>query len=335
MTVTPLPTLALEVAIESWPIAGAFTISRGSKTRADVVVVTLRRGGRAGRGECVPYARYGETVEGVVADLGALAARLALDGLDRSAVQAMLPPGAARNALDCALWDLEAKEAGRPVWQLAGLPQAPAAVETAVTVGLDTPVAMAEKARGYADLPLLKVKVGGDAVLDRLRAVRQAAPAPRLIVDANEGWSLEQLRALLPDLAALGVDLIEQPLPAGQDAGLAGLAPDVPLCADESVHTAEGLGALVPLYQAVNIKLDKTGGLTAALELRRAAEAAGLDIMVGCMVGTSLGMAPALLVAQGAAYVDLDGPLMLQRDRDGGLLYQAGKVAPPNPTLWG
>lgn len=326
--------LGLEVAVERWPIAGAFTISRGSKTAADVVVVTLRRGGHAGRGECVPYPRYGETVEGVAETLRALAPRLD-EGLDRAAVQALLPAGAARNALDCALWDLEAKEAGRPVWALAGLERAPEPVDTAVTVGIDTPAAMAEKAAGYAALPLLKVKVGGEAVLERLRAVRQAAPAPRLIVDANEGWTLDQLRTLLPDLKALGADLIEQPLPAGEDAGLAGLAPAVPLCADESVHTADGLEALRSLYQAVNIKLDKTGGLTGALDLRRAADAAGLDVMVGCMVGTSLAMAPALLVAQGAAYVDLDGPLMLRQDRADGLFYQGGKVAPPHSTLWG
>lgn len=325
---------SLTVTAERWPIAGAFTISRGSKTAADVVVATVRRGDAVGRGECVPYGRYGESVDGVVAALEALAPHVA-DGLTREVLGGLLPAGAARNALDCALWDLEAKETGVPVWRRAGLDDVPAPVATAVTVGLDTPAAMADKAAGYADWPLLKVKVGADDVLDRLAAVRSAAPLPRLIVDANEGWALAQLRDLLPDLAALRVDLIEQPLPAGDDAGLADLAPLVPLCADESAHTADGLDALVGRYQAVNIKLDKTGGLTEALRLRDAARAHGLAVMIGCMVGTSLGMAPALLLAAGAQFVDLDGPLMLREDRSGGLRYRGAMIDPPSPTLWG
>ncbi len=327
-------TVEMTVAAERWPIDGAFTISRGSKTAAEVVVVTLRRGQAVGRGECVPYARYGETVEGVRAALEALAPRLG-EGLTREALDHLLPAGAARNALDCALWDLAAKETATPVWRLTGATAAPEAVATAVTVGIDTPAAMAAKAATYADWPLLKVKVGDDQVLERVAAVRSAAAAPALIVDANEGWSLDRLRALLPDLAAMRVDLIEQPLPADQDDGLAGVSPLVPLCADESAHTADGVAALADRYQAVNIKLDKTGGLTEALRMRTAARAAGLTVMVGCMVATSLAMAPALLLAGDADFVDLDGPLMLKDDRPGGLRYRGAMVAPSDPCLWG
>ncbi|MGC2856617.1 N-acetyl-D-Glu racemase DgcA [Novispirillum sp. DQ9] len=324
----------LAVRAERWPIAGAFTISRGSKTAAEVVVAEVTDGdGRVGRGECVPYARYGETVAAVMAALEALAGAVA-DGLDRAGLAARLPAGAARNALDCALWDLEARQARQPVWRLAGLPR-PAAVETAETLSLDTAEAMAAKAVTVAGR-LIKLKVGSDGVLERVAAVHAAAPGARLIVDANEAWTLEQVAAWLPALAGLGVALVEQPLPAGADAGLAVLGPPaVPLCADESVHTAAGLEDLAGRYQVVNIKLDKTGGLTGALALRQRAEALGFGIMVGCMVGTSLGMAPALLVAQGAAFVDLDGPLMLTTDRPDGLRYTGGWVEPPAPLLWG
>ncbi|MFA7431250.1 MAG: N-acetyl-D-Glu racemase DgcA [Rhodospirillaceae bacterium] len=325
---------ALKVTAESWPIDGTFTISRGSKTAADVVVVELTTpGGLRGRGECVPYGRYGETVEGVMAALRALEPAVA-GGLTRAALAELLPAGAARNALDCALWDLEGARTGRPVWELAGLP-APRPVETAETLSLDTPDAMAAMAQEVAG-NLLKLKVGDDGVLERVAAVHAAAPHARLIVDANEAWTLEQTAAWLPDLAALGVVLIEQPLPAGQDGGLAGLGtPAVPICADESVHTVEGLRDLVGRYQAVNIKLDKAGGLTEALRLRREAEALGFAIMVGCMVGTSLAMAPALLLAQGAAFVDLDGPLMLRYDRPDGVYYHDGWAEPPSAALWG
>jgi L-alanine-DL-glutamate epimerase-like enolase superfamily enzyme len=321
----------LTVTAESWPIDGTFTISRGSKTAADVVVVELTApGGLRGRGECVPYGRYGETVDGVVAALRGLEPA----GLTRAVLAGALPAGAARNALDCALWDLEAATAGRPVWALAGLP-APRPVETAETLTLDSPEAMAAMAQDVTG-SLLKLKVGGDGVLDRVAAVHAAAPHARLIVDANEAWTLEQTAAWLPGLAALGVVLVEQPLPAGQDAGLAALGtPAVPLCADESVHTVEGLRDLVGRYQAVNIKLDKTGGLTEALRLRRAAEDLGFAIMVGCMVGTSLAMAPALLLAQGADFVDLDGPLMLRYDRPDGVHYHDGWADPPPAALWG
>jgi L-alanine-DL-glutamate epimerase-like enolase superfamily enzyme len=332
--VTGAAPLALTVAAETWPIAGTFTIARGAKTVAEVVVVTLRRAGRVGRGESVPYGRYGESVEGVVATLRALASRLPSD-LSHEAVAALLPPGAARNALDCALWDLEAKTTGRPVWRLAGLAAPPGPLETAVTIAIDRPEAMAAKAAGLAAMPLLKVKVGGEGVVERLAAVRAAAPTARLIVDANESWTADLLSALMPDLVRLRVALVEQPLPAEADSALAGLTPAVPLCADESVHAADSLERLTGLYQAVNIKLDKTGGLSAALDLRAAAEAAGFSVMVGCMVATSLAMAPALLVAQGAAFVDLDGPLMLAADRPGGLTYRGAVVSPADPVFWG
>ncbi len=326
--------MRLTVRAETWPIDGAFTISRGSKTAAEVVVAELHAaGGLTGRGECVPYGRYGETVAGVVAALRGLEPAVAA-GLTRQALADLLPAGAARNALDCALWDLEAQQSGQPVWRLAGLPE-PQPVETAETLSLDSAAAMAAKAATVTGR-LLKLKVGGADVVERVAAVHAAAPHARLIVDANEAWTLEQTAAWLPALAGLGVALVEQPLPAGEDAGLAGLGtPAVPLCADESVHTAAGLHALAGRYQVVNIKLDKTGGLTEALHLRREAEALGFSIMVGCMVGTSLAMAPALLLAQGAAFVDLDGPLMLRKDRPFGLHYREGFVDPPGPGLWG
>jgi L-alanine-DL-glutamate epimerase-like enolase superfamily enzyme len=322
--------IQLQAVHESWPLAEAFTISRGSKTSAEVVVVTLTATGPdgqglRGQGECVPYGRYGETVEGVLAALQALP----------SADPAALPAGAARNALDCALWDLRAKWSGQSVAALLGL-TAPQAIETAETISLGTPQAMAAKAKRLAGRPLLKVKVGGDDPLARLQAVRAEAPTPRLIVDANEGWTFDQLRALLPDLAALRCDLIEQPLPADQDAALADLGrPAVDLCADESVHARDGLERLRALYQVVNIKLDKTGGLTEALALKAAAQEAGFGIMVGCMVGTSLAMAPAHLVAQGVAFADLDGPLMLRQDRAAGMAFNHGVIGSPSSTLWG
>ncbi len=330
---TPLPdlsTVSLTAEHQSWPLAEAFTISRGSKTSAEVVLVTLRchrDDGTlvSGQGECVPYTRYGESVEGVLRTLR---------DLPRPDPVA-LPAGAARNALDCALWDLRAKWTGQPIHSLLGCP-APLPIETAETISLASPQQMADKARRLADRPLLKVKVGGDSPLERLQAVRTQAPKPRLIVDANEGWNFEQLRDLLPDLAALGCDLIEQPLPADEDQALAGLGvPAVPLCADESVHDRQSLGRLRSLYQAVNIKLDKTGGLSEALALKAAAQDAGFAIMVGCMVGTSLAMAPAHLLAQGAAFADLDGPLMLKHDRDHGLKFNHGTIYPSKSSLWG
>ena len=328
----------LSVRQESWPLAGSFTISRGTRTTAEPVVVELAATGDdgrvvLGRGECVPYARYGETVAGVIAAIEGLRSRIEA-GLDRIGLQDLLPPGAARNALDCAYWDLEAKRAGQPVWQLCGLPPLEA-VTTAYTLSLDAPEAMGRAAAENAARPLLKLKLAGPDDLARVEAVRANAPETRLIVDANEGWSLDDYEALAPKLAALGVVLIEQPLPAGQDAPLAGTQRPVPVCADESCHATDSLAEIAGRYDAVNIKLDKTGGLTEALKLKQAAQAQGFQVMVGCMLATSLAMAPAVLVAQGAGFVDLDGPLLLAGDRPGGLTYDGSTLHPPEPALWG
>ncbi|MFG1423367.1 N-acetyl-D-Glu racemase DgcA [Roseixanthobacter liquoris] len=323
---------SLTVEIERFPVAGTFTISRGSKTEAVVVVSHLRQGPHAGRGECVPYARYGETVEGVARDIRALAPALAA-GLDRAGLQALLPAGAARNALDCALWDLEAKRTGVPAHRLAGLPE-PRPLTTAFTLSLDTPAAMADAAVA-AGRPLLKLKFGGAGDVERIAAVRAAVPDARLIVDANESWCADDLIANLDACARAGVELIEQPLPADNDAALARVPHLVPICADESVHDRAGLADLRTRYDAVNIKLDKTGGLTEALALAEAAKAQGFGLMVGCMLASSLAMAPAMLVAQLAQVVDLDGPLLLARDREPGLRYDGARAFPPEPALWG
>ena len=323
----------LSVRAESWPIAGTFAISRGSKTEARVVVAELREGSVRGRGECVPYARYGETIEGVLEAIEDLRPELER-GLDRNGLAERLPAGAARNAVDCALWDLEAKRTGRRVWELAGVPE-PGPLVTAYTISLDTPEAMSGAARSASDRPLLKLKLGGDTDLERVGAVRAAAPNARLVVDANEAWSLARLRELGPALAELGVELIEQPLPASEDTSLAQLSCPVPLCADESVHDSATLEPLRSRYDLINVKLDKTGGLTEALELAAAARRAGMGIVVGCMVGTSLGMAPAALLGAQARVVDLDGPLLLKRDRHPGIRYDASVMHPPPPELWG
>ncbi|MEW9808053.1 N-acetyl-D-Glu racemase DgcA [Mesorhizobium sp. ZMM04-5] len=323
----------LSVSEERFPIAGTFTISRGSKTEAEVVVCSITDGGQAGRGECVPYKRYGETVASVCTQIQAMAAMVA-DGIGRQDLLEAMPPGAARNAVDCALWDLEAKLSGVRVADSLGI-RRPTALETAFTLSLGTPEAMAVQARANADRPLLKVKIGGDGDIARIRAVRDAAPDSRLILDANEGWTEANLQANLAAAAELGVALVEQPLPAGADDLLAHIDRPVQVCADESVHTTDGLERLAGLYDAINIKLDKTGGLTAALDLRDRARAMNLSVMVGCMVGTSLAMAPAVLLAQGADFVDLDGPLLLARDREPGLAYRGSLVSPPGPALWG
>ncbi len=323
----------LAVRVERWPLAGAFTISRGSKTEARVAVAEITQGGAVGRGECVPYARYGETIEGVVAAIEGLAGAVA-DGLDRDRLQAALPAGAARNAVDCALWDLEAKITGTPVWQRAGL-AAPAPLTTAYTLSLDTPQAMASAARENGHRPLLKVKLGRDGVVERVHAIRQAAPAAALIVDANEAWTPALLGEVAPVLAESGVAMIEQPLPAGEDEALAGIERPVPVCADESCHDSATLAGLAGRYDLVNVKLDKTGGLTEALRLAQAAEAAGFGVMIGCMIATSLAMAPATLVAARARFVDLDGPLILARDREPGIIYRGSTMEPPPRELWG
>jgi L-Ala-D/L-Glu epimerase len=327
-------TRRLSIDVDAFPIRGSFRIARGAKAEARVVVATVSDGGATGHGECVPYARYGETVDGVVAALEGL--RPAVEnGLDRHQLLTALPAGAARNALDCALWDFEAKQGRTPAWRLAGLDAAPDPLTTLFTISLGTPDSMAAAAACAADRPWLKVKLGGDGDLDRLQAVRQAAPGARLVVDANEGWRLDQLTAYAPALAAAGVRLVEQPLPAGQDDALAGLALPVPLAADESFHGIDDIDRLAGRYQVLNLKLDKTGGLTAALTIRERARAAGFGIMVGCMVGSSLSMAPAVLLAQDADYVDLDGPLLLATDRAPGLTYDGSLLYPPSPALWG
>jgi len=318
---------------ECWPIAGTFTISRGSKTEAQVVVAELREDGIVGRGEGVPYPRYGESIVAVVAAIQAMAGPIA-HGLDRAELQAMMPAGAARNALDCALWDLEAKRSGTPAHALAGL-QAPRPLTTAFTISLATPQVMANAARAAAGRPLLKVKLGGPEDPVCIAAVHQAAPRSQLIVDANEGWSPDRLEENLAACAAAGVTLVEQPLPAGDDAALSSLRHPIPICADESVHDRASLHGLVGKYDAINIKLDKAGGLTEAFALANEAAGIGFGLMVGCMISTSLAIAPALLVAQRASVVDLDAPLLLTRDRSNGLHYDGSLVYPASPSLWG
>ncbi|WP_420064278.1 N-acetyl-D-Glu racemase DgcA [Pectobacterium colocasium] len=318
---------------ESWPIEGAFTISRGSKRQADVVVVALQSGNVVGYGECVPYSRYGESLESVMAQIGSLHSDVR-NGLDRQMLQTILPAGAARNALDCALWDLECKQHQQRIWQRLNL-SSPMPLETAYTLSLDTPDRMRHAAIHHAHRPLLKLKLADANDLARVAAVREGAPLARLIVDANEGWNTERYLTLVPELVALGVTMIEQPFPAGKDDVLENLPRPIPVCADESCHDSQSLAVLTGRYDMINIKLDKTGGLTEALRLRNDAQAQGLEIMVGCMVSTSLSMAPAFVVAQGAAVVDLDGPLLLQRDRNNGLHYNGSEILPPNALLWG
>jgi L-alanine-DL-glutamate epimerase-like enolase superfamily enzyme len=324
---------ALNVEIERWPIAGAFTIARGSKTEAVLVTVQITEDAAAGRGEGTPYPRYGETPQSVLAEIEAARAFIEGGG-DRAGLQSALSAGAARNALDCALWDLQAKRAGQPAHGLAGLGRLHP-LKTAYTLSLAAPEVMAEQARANARRPLLKLKIGGPGDLDRVEAVRAAAPKSRLIVDANEGLTLEELKRLAPEFARLGVKLIEQPLKAGEDQALEGYACPVPLCADESLHTRAELALCARRYQVANIKLDKAGGLTEALALKGEAVASGMEIMVGCMVSTSLAMAPAMILAQGAEFVDLDGPLLLAKDREPGLTYVGSMIEPPPAALWG
>ena len=323
----------LSVTVEQFPIAGSFVISRGAKTQASVVVATLESVGIRGSGECVPYARYGESLERVLAQIEAV--RSAIEaGAGNADLQNLMPRGAARNALDCALWDFEAKRRGVSAHRLAGL-DPPVPVTTAFTISLGTPQAMAAAAKASAHRPLLKLKLGGAGDPQRLAAVRAAAPHAKLIVDANEAWSAQDLMPNLEACAEHGVLLIEQPLPAAEDAMLATIAHPVPICADELCHEADDLADLRGRYEAVNVKLDKAGGLTAAIALVAEAERLGYDLMIGSMVGTSLGVAPALLLAGKAKFVDLDGPLLLAKDRPGGLLYEGSLVHPPSPALWG
>jgi L-alanine-DL-glutamate epimerase-like enolase superfamily enzyme len=325
--------LTLSCTVERWPIAGSFGISRGTKTEAVVVVAELADGRARGRGECVPYLRYGETVESVIAQIEAIRPQIESD-LDRCALQAVMPPGAARNALDCAFWDFEAKRSGRRAHELAAI-TAPLPLITAFTISLAAAPEMAKAAEKARSRTLLKVKLGAEGDGERIAAVRAAAPDTILIADANEGWTEGNLVANLAACAQARVALIEQPLPAGQDQALARIERTIPICADESVHDRASLPALAGKYDAVNIKLDKAGGLTEALAMIADAEREKLVIMVGCMVATSLAMAPAILLAQKAEFVDLDGPLLLSRDRADGLFYDDNFVYPPSPALWG
>ncbi|OCW57977.1 N-acetyl-D-Glu racemase DgcA [Hoeflea olei] len=323
----------LHVRIDSFPLTRAFNISRGAKTAADVVTCTISENGMVGRGECVPYKRYGETVEGVLETIEAYGGAIAA-GADREALQSAMPAGAARNAIDCALWDLEAKLSGVPV-STSACHLLPRPVPTAVTISLGDPGDMADEARAHSSQKLLKVKVGTSDDRARMHAVVSAAPNAEIILDANEGWDESNIREHLLLAAELHIGLIEQPLPAGKDGILSEIPHPVPICADESVHTLDDLPKLADRYDAINIKLDKTGGLTEALKMRARARELGFSVMVGCMVGTSLAMAPAVLLAQDADWVDLDGPLLLARDRTPGLVYTGSLVSPPSPDLWG
>ncbi len=321
--------MQISVTRDVFKLAQVFTISRGSRTEAKVLTVRVSQDGVTGWGECVPYARYDETLDSVTAQIESLP-----EEVSREMLYELLPAGAARNAVDCALWDLQAKQAGKRVWDLAGLP-APGPEITAYTLSLDDPQKMQEQAAKNAHRPLLKIKLGTPDDMPRLEAVRAGAPDAKIIVDANEGWSAEVYADLAPHLQRLGVALVEQPLPATEDDALLGVERPVPVCADESCHDRASLPGLKGKYDMVNIKLDKTGGLTEALALRAAALAEGYDVMVGCMIGSSLAMAPAVLVAQGASVTDLDGPLLLAEDRDEPLIFDAAGVHPPVAGLWG
>jgi L-Ala-D/L-Glu epimerase len=319
----------LHIDIETWPVAGSFVISRGSRSEAAVVVARIKDGAVTGRGEAAPNPRYGETAESVFATLCTAAGRLTL-----TAINSLLEPGAARNALDCALWDLKAKLSHTSVWALAGLPP-PKPLVTAYTISLSGAEEMAAKAKAAASMPLLKLKLGGIGDGERMAAVRAVRPDARLVADANEAWTPDMLMELMTAASRAGVELIEQPLPAGEDAVLADITHPVTVCADESVHTRADLDRISQRYDAVNIKLDKAGGLTEALALRAEAQQRGLKVMVGCMLSTSLAMAPAILVAQGADWVDLDGPLLLAKDRRPGLKYDGAMLWPATTELWG
>ena len=321
----------MKISVEKrrFAVKGSFTISRGSRTYASVITASVENNGSVGRGECVPYARYGETCESVAAAIGELPS-----AMDRESLQSAMPPGAARNAVDCALWDLEAKRSRERVWQLAGLAE-PQPVTTAYTLSLDTPENMQAAASANSYRPLLKIKLGGEGDIERLEAVRKGAPDSKLIVDANEGWRPGEFGDIAACLCAIGVEMVEQPFPAGADAALDEMEAEFAVCADESCHDRGSLAQLKGRYDMVNIKLDKAGGLTEALALKQQAIAEGFDVMVGCMLASSLSIAPALLVAQGASIVDLDGPLLLAEDHDDAIVYEGSCVHPAQPILWG
>lgn len=318
---------------ERFALAQPFRISRGVKTHADVVTVKLEVAGVTGWGEGVPYPRYGESVETALAEVDAIRAEIE-SGADRAALQSLLPPGAARNAVDCAMWDLEARRSGKSVAELIGAPE-PGRMESALTIGLDTPEQMAVAAEAFASAPLIKVKVDANDPEGQLRAVREAAPDPKMIVDPNESWDEALLRTIEPLLVELNVDLIEQPVPAGADEWLEGFSPQVPVCADESVHVAADLEVVAKRYQVINVKLDKSGGLTAALELARATRARGLGLMTGCMISSSLSIAADRYIARMSDFVDLDGALWLAKDRAGGVSDKGGMLLPPSKGFWG
>ncbi len=325
--------IALDVTSEAWPIAGTFAISRGSRTEAVVVVVTLTDGSVTARGECVPYARYGESADSVRDQIISVGDRIEA-GIDRQTLRRLLPPGAARNAIDCALWDLEAKKGGVTPAAIARI-EALQSVTTAYTLSVGSPQSMKEMAEKSASRPLLKVKLAGEGDEERLSAVREGAPDSMLIIDANEAWSADNFEQHLSAAEKVGVALIEQPLPAENDALLREIDANTLICADESLHTLTDLEPLRDRYQAVNIKLDKAGGLTEALDMAKRAKELGYKIMTGCMVGTSLAMAPAMLVAQFADFVDLDGPLLLAKDREAGIRFEGSLMMPPESALWG
>ena len=319
----------IQAKVEIFPLALVFRISRGARTQAEVVNVTIEKDGVTGRGECVPYARYNETLESVIKQVESLPA-----DINKETLQDTLPPGAARNAVDCALWDFESKKRGQRIWKIAGI-QVPEQKMTAYTLSLDEPEIMFKQAEKNSNRPLLKIILGTQNDMPRLAAVRKGAPNSEIIVDANEGWDAELYSQLAPELVRLGVKLVEQPLPADQDNDLIGLPRPLPICADESCHDRKSLEKLIGKYDFVNIKLDNTGGLTEALQLKDKALEAGFKIMVGCMGGSSLAMAPATLIAQNATFVDLDGPLLLEQDRRHGLFYDESWVHPPLKDLWG
>ncbi len=323
----------LSARSDSFPLVAPFRISRGVKTAADVITVEIGSDGHVGRGESVPYPRYGETIEGALAAIEGVRGALEA-GAGRDEILTLMPPSAARNAVDCALWDLEARLAGKSVTTLLGRPPV-GPTPTALTISLDTPEAMGAAALKLADVPLIKVKVDRNDPAAQIVAVRAAAPKPKLIVDPNESWTIAEVRDLQSLLVDLRVDLLEQPLPAAEDAPLDGFHSAIPIAADESAHVAGDIDALMQKYQVVNIKLDKTGGLTAALQLAEAASAKGMGLMTGCMVCTSLAIAPALIIAADAAFTDLDGPVWLKNDRPGGVTCVNGILTPNDPVLWG
>jgi L-alanine-DL-glutamate epimerase-like enolase superfamily enzyme len=327
-----LVTFSIDAHEETWPLDKPFRISRGTNTETRVVVATVTDGHHTGRGEAVPISRYKQSVASVLAQIESTKSEKTLD---RGRIQELLPAGAARNALDCAFWDLEAKVSGKRVWELANVPMIPE-VETSFTISLDTPAAMKTAAKANANAPILKLKLGGDDVdLARVEAVREAAPAARLLIDANESWSSAHYQKVVPSLRELKVELIEQPFPADADEILETMDHPIPICADESCHTSADLARLTNRYEMINVKLDKTGGLTEALHLTERARQSGFKLLIGCMVGTSLSMAPARVLAGTANHVDLDGPLLLSRDRDHGLLYNNGRIGIPSRGLWG